>query len=82
MLYDESFIPEGGEQSYMAITMGVREISQTWGLGPDMFCDKAGVSWDSVYAFAEENNVTAIGGYHETVGASGGWVMVSCCLLE
>ena len=27
------------------------------------------------------NNVTALGGYAQTVGASGGWVMVSLSLV-
>lgn len=29
-----------------------------------------------MYKFADEHNVTAVGGYHPTVGASGGWLMV------
>ncbi|KAJ7582853.1 FAD-binding domain-containing protein [Mycena floridula] len=35
----------------------------------------AGATWESVYAFADSMNVTVIGGYHQTVGASGGWIM-------
>ncbi|KAH8824318.1 FAD-binding domain-containing protein [Flagelloscypha sp. PMI_526] len=35
----------------------------------------AGVSWDEAYKFADANNLTVVGGYHETVGASGGWMM-------
>ncbi|KAF8916797.1 hypothetical protein CPB85DRAFT_252528 [Mucidula mucida] len=35
----------------------------------------AGVTFESLYAFADMNNVTFIGGYHQTVGPSGGWVM-------
>ncbi|KAF9033033.1 FAD-binding domain-containing protein [Hymenopellis radicata] len=35
----------------------------------------AGVEWIEVYKFADEHNVTAIGGYHTTVGATGGWLM-------
>jgi hypothetical protein len=27
-----------------------------------------------IYEFAETNNITFIGGYHETIAASGGWV--------
>ncbi|TDL26957.1 FAD-binding domain-containing protein [Rickenella mellea] len=35
----------------------------------------AGASWQDVYAFADAHNLTIVGGYHQTVGASGGWLM-------
>ncbi|KAJ6515254.1 FAD-binding domain-containing protein [Mycena sanguinolenta] len=35
----------------------------------------AGVPFEDLYAFADENNLTAIGGYHQTISPSGGWVM-------
>ncbi|KAF9061173.1 hypothetical protein BDP27DRAFT_1406835 [Rhodocollybia butyracea] len=35
----------------------------------------AGVPWVDAYSFADANNVTIVGGYSETVGASGGWIM-------
>ncbi|KAF9045931.1 FAD-binding domain-containing protein [Hymenopellis radicata] len=35
----------------------------------------AGVTFESLYTFADENNATIIGGYHQSVGPSGGWVM-------
>ncbi|KAF9076926.1 FAD-binding domain-containing protein [Rhodocollybia butyracea] len=35
----------------------------------------AGVPWQDAYSFADANNVTIVGGYDQTVGASGGWVM-------
>ncbi|KAF9045971.1 FAD-binding domain-containing protein [Hymenopellis radicata] len=35
----------------------------------------AGVTFESLYAFANKNNVTVVGAYHQTVGPSGGWVM-------
>lgn len=35
----------------------------------------AGVNFDEVYRFANDNNVTYIGGSSPTVGASGAWVM-------
>ncbi|OQD71321.1 hypothetical protein PENPOL_c001G07555 [Penicillium polonicum] len=34
----------------------------------------AGVNFDEAYEFAQENNVTILGGYSSTVGVSGGWV--------
>ncbi|KAJ3792555.1 hypothetical protein GGU11DRAFT_858736 [Lentinula aff. detonsa] len=34
----------------------------------------AGTPFEDVYSFAEENNITVIGGYHQTIAASGGWV--------
>jgi hypothetical protein len=37
---------------------------------------EAGAQWYNVYKFADEHNVTVVGGYHPTVGASGGWLMV------
>ncbi|KAK0474774.1 FAD-binding domain-containing protein [Armillaria novae-zelandiae] len=55
--YSADFVPEGGNRSYRAITMG------------------AGVPFKDVYEFADANNVTIIGAYHQTVAPSGGWVM-------
>ncbi|KAL0961194.1 hypothetical protein HGRIS_006163 [Hohenbuehelia grisea] len=45
-------------------------------------CDKAsagvtlgaGVAWGEAYEFAEENNITVVGGSDKTVGAVGGWL--------
>ncbi|SJL04844.1 related to isoamyl alcohol oxidase [Armillaria ostoyae] len=53
--YSTYFVPEGGNKSYRAITMG------------------AGVPFKDVYEFADANNVTIIGAYHQTVAPSGGW---------
>lgn len=39
-----------------------------------MYHLQAGVPFEDVYAFAEENNITVVGGYHQTIAASGGWV--------
>ncbi|KAJ7265377.1 FAD-binding domain-containing protein [Mycena haematopus] len=33
----------------------------------------AGVPFEDLYAFADQNNLTAIGGYHQTISPSGGW---------
>ncbi|KAJ7646488.1 hypothetical protein FB45DRAFT_986776 [Roridomyces roridus] len=35
----------------------------------------AGVTFDQVYNFADANNSTFVGGYAESIGASGGWLM-------
>lgn len=35
----------------------------------------AGEGWQDVYDWAEQNAITAVGGYHQTVGASGGWLL-------
>ncbi|KAJ7838188.1 FAD-binding domain-containing protein [Mycena olivaceomarginata] len=35
----------------------------------------AGVPFEDLYKFADQYNLTAIGGYHQTVSPSGGWVM-------
>ncbi|OCK96418.1 FAD-binding domain-containing protein [Cenococcum geophilum 1.58] len=35
----------------------------------------AGANFDDIYTFAHRQNVTFIGGYAATIGASGGWVM-------
>ncbi|TFK54250.1 isoamyl alcohol oxidase [Heliocybe sulcata] len=59
--YNAKFIPEGCSTSYNAMTI--------------VIMSKAGVGWQDVYQFADEQNVTIVGGYHQTVGASGGWVM-------
>ncbi|THH02380.1 hypothetical protein EW145_g6755 [Phellinidium pouzarii] len=34
-----------------------------------------GTPWADVYDFADENNITVIGGYHQTIAAGGGWFM-------
>jgi hypothetical protein len=36
----------------------------------------AGVTFEQVYKFADDNEVTFIGGYAQSIGASGGWMMV------
>ncbi|KAJ7481642.1 FAD-binding domain-containing protein [Mycena latifolia] len=35
----------------------------------------AGVPFEDLYKFADTNNLTIVGGYHQTIAASGGWVM-------
>ncbi|KAJ7291112.1 FAD-binding domain-containing protein [Mycena rebaudengoi] len=35
----------------------------------------AGVPFEDLYKFADSKNLTIIGGYHQTVSPSGGWVM-------
>jgi len=35
----------------------------------------AGVPFEDLYKFADTNNLTIIGGYHQTIAPSGGWVM-------
>ncbi|EGO22798.1 hypothetical protein SERLADRAFT_416412 [Serpula lacrymans var. lacrymans S7.9] len=59
MTYNASFVPEGCPSSQSYNTI-------TTG---------AGNNFQDLYAFADQNNVTLIGGYAQTVGASGGWVM-------
>jgi len=39
-------------------------------------CFQAGVPFEDVYEFAEENNITVVGGYHQTIAASGGFVQI------
>ncbi|KAE9409761.1 FAD-binding domain-containing protein [Gymnopus androsaceus JB14] len=55
--YNAFFVPDGGSESYPAMTVG------------------AGVPWVDAYAFADSNNLTIVGAYARTVGASGGWIM-------
>ena len=35
---------------------------------------QAGAYFQQIYEFAEANSITFIGGYHQTIAASGGWV--------
>ncbi|KAG9076901.1 hypothetical protein FS749_011252 [Ceratobasidium sp. UAMH 11750] len=42
----------------------------------------AGQDMESVFLFAETNNITFVGGSAKTVGAAGGWVMNLFCQLE
>ncbi|KAJ7447528.1 FAD-binding domain-containing protein [Mycena galericulata] len=57
--YNATFVPEGGRAD-------VNYTAITLG---------AGAQWYDAYKFADEHNVTVVGGYHPTVGASGGWLM-------
>ncbi|RDW65599.1 hypothetical protein BP5796_10291 [Coleophoma crateriformis] len=42
--------------------------------GTDTITTGAGVNSDEVYRFADQQNVTFVGGYATTIGVSGGWV--------
>lgn len=59
MTYNKSFVPNGCRGQ-----VGIAAITTG-----------AGVNFDQVYAFADANGVTFLGGSGPTVGASGGWVM-------
>ncbi len=80
MSYNNSFVPEGcsDRTTYPAMTIGVSTSNHSK-LNRSILLkavSQAGVVWDSAYTFAEAQGITIVGGYHETVGASGGWVMV------
>ncbi|KAJ6600933.1 FAD-binding domain-containing protein [Mycena sp. CBHHK59/15] len=57
--YNATFVPECGQAD-------VNYTAITLG---------AGAQWYDMYKFADDHNVTVVGGYHPTVGASGGWLM-------
>ncbi|KII94006.1 hypothetical protein PLICRDRAFT_171694 [Plicaturopsis crispa FD-325 SS-3] len=57
--YSKSFVPKGCSPSESAHAITV----------------EAGVVWKDVFDFSEKHNITTVGGYHQTVGVSGGWVM-------
>jgi len=57
--YDPNFVPEG-------CSNGTTHSGVTTGTG---------ASWEDVYEFADNHNITVIGGYHQTVSSSGGWLM-------
>ncbi|OOQ85207.1 FAD binding domain protein [Penicillium brasilianum] len=59
MHYNSTFVPHGCNEA----THEYRAIT----VG-------AGVNFDEVYAFAQQHNVTILGGYSPTVGVSGGWI--------
>ncbi|KAF8207438.1 hypothetical protein K438DRAFT_1962362 [Mycena galopus ATCC 62051] len=59
MSYNPAFIPECGKPN-------VNYTAIILG---------AGAQWYDVYKFADEHNVTVVGGYHPTVGTSGGWLI-------
>jgi FAD/FMN-containing dehydrogenase len=59
--YHDAFIPEG-------CSAGAGQLAITTG---------AGVNCDQAYKFANENNVTILCAYSETVGISGGWVQTA-----
>jgi hypothetical protein len=56
--YNPTFVPAGCSPSTTYTAMTVG----------------AGEGWQDVYEWADSLGVTAIGGYHQTVGASGGWL--------
>ncbi|KLO08170.1 FAD-binding domain-containing protein [Schizopora paradoxa] len=57
--YDAKFVPEGCS-------------SETTYQG---VTSGTGASWQDVYEFADSHNITVVGGYHQTVASSGGWLM-------
>lgn len=57
---DENFIPEGCDREEVGAV--------------DAITTDPGVDFDEVYKFANEQDVTIIGGYSSSVGATGGWV--------
>ncbi|CCO32290.1 hypothetical protein BN14_06346 [Rhizoctonia solani AG-1 IB] len=59
--YSASFVPKGCDSEYKGVPV------LTYGAGQDM---------DGLFLFAEQHNVTFIGGSWGTVGAAGGWVQV------
>lgn len=56
--YNPAFVPAGCSPSTTYTAMTVG----------------AGEGWQDVYEWADSLSITAIGGYHQTVGASGGWL--------
>lgn len=58
--YDASFVPDGCPA---AATFGVKNTITTG----------AGVVFDEAYRFADKHGMTMVGGYHPTVGTSGGY---------
>ncbi|GAB1527168.1 hypothetical protein RhiTH_010343 [Rhizoctonia solani] len=56
--YSSSFTPEGCKEKYNGVP------TLTYGAGQDM---------DSLFIFADQHNITFIGGSWRTVGAAGGW---------
>jgi len=78
MSYESKFVPDECKGSNRAITVGVR-ADHSPGLGEmklTFFRMKAGVTFEQVYQFADENESTFVGGYAQTIGVSGGWLMV------
>lgn len=76
--YDAEFSPESCNTTYNAMTIGVRSsfVDNDFARLTTGEIPKAGVAFHTVYEFAETNNLTFIGGYHQTIAASGGWVQV------
>jgi hypothetical protein len=76
MSYHPQFVPEQCSSSEQrAITVGVR-LSPIFTHVLIHNVGQAGVTFEQVYAFADDNDSMFIGGYAQTIGASGGWMMV------
>lgn len=78
MSYDAEFSPESCNTTYNAMTIGVSSpfVDDGFAWLTTGEIPKGGVGFHTVYEFAEANNLTFIGGYHQTIAASGGWVQV------
>ena len=88
--YNPQFVPQGCDKSttFNAITTGVRIRSSLTFLRISMISNwiltlpysfrspQTGSSWEQLYDFADAHNVTIVGGYHQTIAAGGGWLMV------
>lgn len=74
MSYHPKFVPELCATASRAITVGVCH-SIYFTRHPSNF-QKAGITFEQVYKVADDNDSMFIGGYAQTIGASGGWMMV------
>ena len=78
MSHSSTFRPEGCVgKTYDAITTGVSVLSHK--LHPNALAhplSQAGVVTQDLYEFADSVNRTIIGGYHQTIGFSGGYFLV------
>ena len=78
MSHDAQFQPEGCSENttYDAITTGVSCTHPGRGSIDADPSFQAGVLAQDVYKFADSVGRTIIGGYHQTVGFSGGYLLV------
>jgi len=80
--YNAKFIAQGckAPSAQPGVTFGVCPPSPQTSTELIELIYQAGNYFDQLYQFAEQNNLTIVGGSDRTVGAAGGWVQVGANL--
>lgn len=69
----------GCSGEYDALTIGVSAFNRLHDFSPLRFVAlQPGANTEDIFEYVDSINRTFIGGYHQTIGAGGGYFLVSC----